>query len=510
MDPDENRFTGRLHRTMPNGSAFVRPRTVTPTQPYLMPRDDVRISRTPVDNRLGRQTLPTPHHPWEVTAGVTQRGLYHNTMASHPPPYHYCPAPLQGSSNQEISRCEPFRCPQPVQMTHGIPYNVPIPAATLPDFNNASSYAVPVQARSGYPDSAAMAYWNNHFQAWNIRGDCNIQDWRETNMRSTMNGHVAGPSGGHGNDYAYIDNPGGPSPSPAELSLLRQPIPHTPSFYEVNDLPPQRSITNQQNNQVFVTNGKHFAQVLQAEEGVDPDQARKLTREAMARHEVSHLNAEFPETYIALARASASIISALPENKRECPFCFDDLSENNWMAMMSCCQTVVHAICLSIWLNSPLYCKLPNCMKCRRALSARKRFNKIVPPVDVSDWNSEMILDAPPQWKNDVVVNVTCVTEPDSKTCQRLHAALLDALQEARKLKVSVPEPMTESQRLAVEEAQCWSEPALIDNVPAFPNLGEALNGNVLTNPQIRARRCSISRGVARKRLRPNARRLRH
>jgi hypothetical protein len=86
----------------------------------------------------------------------------------------------------------------------------------------------------------------------------------------------------------------------------------------------------------------------------------------------------------------------LPEHKRECPACQLEFEPDNYLAVISCCGTAMHATCFSAWVNSQTYSKTKVCMKCRKSIDARRALNNVVPPVTDKSWDEGVDFDAPP------------------------------------------------------------------------------------------------------------------
>ena len=55
----------------------------------------------------------------------------------------------------------------------------------------------------------------------------------------------------------------------------------------------------------------------------------------------------------------------------------------------------MHATCFSAWVNSQTYSKTKVCMKCRKAIDARRALNNVVPPVTDKSWDEGVDFDAP-------------------------------------------------------------------------------------------------------------------
>lgn len=116
---------------------------------------------------------------------------------------------------------------------------------------------------------------------------------------------------------------------------------------------------------------------------------------------------------LVLSRATPESISALVEHKRECPACQLEFEPDNFLAIISCCDTAMHATCLSAWVNSQTYAKSKACMKCRRAIDARRPLNSVVPPVSDQNWDDGADLNAPEAVKGDHKIEVIVSARSD-------------------------------------------------------------------------------------------------
>jgi len=116
---------------------------------------------------------------------------------------------------------------------------------------------------------------------------------------------------------------------------------------------------------------------------------------------------------LTLSRATAAAIEELPEHKRECPACQLEFEPDNYVAKISCCGTAMHAACLSAWVNSQTYSKNKVCMKCRRAIDARRALNHVVPPVNDKSWDEGADLNAPPNLKEDARIELNVTGRPE-------------------------------------------------------------------------------------------------
>lgn len=112
---------------------------------------------------------------------------------------------------------------------------------------------------------------------------------------------------------------------------------------------------------------------------------------------------------LVLSRASEESIEALDEHKRECPPCCLEFEPNNFMAVITCCNTAMHARCLSAWVNSQAYAKNRVCPKCRRPIDAKYALGKIMAPVSDKEWDEGSDFNAPESFKEDtkIELNIT-------------------------------------------------------------------------------------------------------
>lgn len=125
---------------------------------------------------------------------------------------------------------------------------------------------------------------------------------------------------------------------------------------------------------------------------------------------------------LVLSRATHESIEALAEHKRECPACQLDFEPDNFMAIISCCDTAMHATCLSAWVNSQTYAKSKSCMKCRRVIDARRPLNSVVPPVSDKNWDEGADLNAPEAVKGEHKIEVIVSARSDRPRRYARHA----------------------------------------------------------------------------------------
>lgn len=126
-----------------------------------------------------------------------------------------------------------------------------------------------------------------------------------------------------------------------------------------------------------------------------------------------------PAVVLVLRRATPATISDLPEHKQECPACQLDFEPDNYVANISCCDTAMHATCLSAWVNSQTYAKVKVCMKCRKGIDARRTLNNVVPPVTDKIWDEGVDLNAPQSLAADAVIELDISARPDRTVYRR-------------------------------------------------------------------------------------------
>ncbi|ETN38521.1 uncharacterized protein HMPREF1541_06556 [Cyphellophora europaea CBS 101466] len=101
---------------------------------------------------------------------------------------------------------------------------------------------------------------------------------------------------------------------------------------------------------------------------------------------------------LTLSRATQESIEQLAEHKRECPACQLDFEPDNFLAVIGCCDTAMHAVCFSAWINSnngPGGSRTKTCMKCRKNIEALDKMNTMLPPVDGKSWDEGQDFNAP-------------------------------------------------------------------------------------------------------------------
>ncbi|KIW98958.1 uncharacterized protein Z519_00621 [Cladophialophora bantiana CBS 173.52] len=131
-----------------------------------------------------------------------------------------------------------------------------------------------------------------------------------------------------------------------------------------------------------------------------------------------------PPTMLILTRATAESIKALEDHKRECPACQLEFEPDHFVAVITCCDTPMHATCLSAWVNSATYSKSKSCMKCRRTIDARRMLNNVVPPVSDKTWDEGVELNAPESLKGDAKIELNVSAKPDRARIRRIGTSM--------------------------------------------------------------------------------------
>ena len=160
-----------------------------------------------------------------------------------------------------------------------------------------------------------------------------------------------------------------------------------------------------------------------------------------------------PQIILVLSRATQESIDALAEHKRECPACQLEFEPDNFMAVISCCDTAMHATCLSAWVNSQTYSKSKTCMKCRRAIDARRPLNTVIPPVSDKNWDEGADLNAPETVKGDRKIEIPVSARPD-RTALRRHMRGSYAGYAARPGRIHIPDNLPPDAKRRLGELQ--------------------------------------------------------
>ncbi|KAK6364384.1 hypothetical protein LTS17_012281 [Exophiala oligosperma] len=161
---------------------------------------------------------------------------------------------------------------------------------------------------------------------------------------------------------------------------------------------------------------------------------------------------------LVLSRATSESIEELDELKKECPACQLDFEPDNFMATISCCATVMHATCLSAWVNSQTYQKNRACMKCRKSIDARRPLNTVVPPVTDQNWDEGADLNAPESLKGDTKIELNVTGRPVRSAHRHIRGAIGYLPQYRGAMRgapfASVDPTMAEETRAAIDRAR--------------------------------------------------------
>ncbi|KAK5460912.1 hypothetical protein LTS15_002975 [Exophiala xenobiotica] len=162
-----------------------------------------------------------------------------------------------------------------------------------------------------------------------------------------------------------------------------------------------------------------------------------------------------PSITLILSRAATESIEALDDHKKECPACQLEFETDDFMVVISCCGTAMHATCLSAWVNSQTYHKSRACMKCRRAIDARRPLNNVVAPVTDQNWDEGADLKAPESLKGDAKIELNVSARPERSAYRRMRgaAAYLSGYRSTRG-PPGLPSDLTEESRSAIERAK--------------------------------------------------------
>ncbi|KIW30346.1 uncharacterized protein PV07_06096 [Cladophialophora immunda] len=164
-----------------------------------------------------------------------------------------------------------------------------------------------------------------------------------------------------------------------------------------------------------------------------------------------------PPILLFLTRATKESIEALEEHKRECPACQLEFEQDHFMAVMTCCDTPMHATCLSAWVNSATYSKSKACMKCRRTIDARRMLNNVVPPVNDKSWDEGVEFNAPESVKGDTKIELNVSAKPERSRMRRCGNSMYYPSYRSGRTSFTVPEtlsPETRNVVLQVHEEQ--------------------------------------------------------
>lgn len=204
-----------------------------------------------------------------------------------------------------------------------------------------------------------------------------------------------------------------------------------------------------------------------------------------------------PSIMLILSRATTEAIEALEEHKRECPACQLEFEPDNFMAVITCCETAMHVTCLSAWVNSQTYAKSKACMKCRRTIDARRALNNVVPPVSDKNWDENAEFNAPESVKGNDKIELNVSARPErSGGYRRMRGQVYYSALRARRPSMALPEQVNPQLRQTInqlrqqqkeesEEARRQLRLAFRDSNRAYEE--DALARRILTDAQTAA-----------------------
>ncbi len=203
-----------------------------------------------------------------------------------------------------------------------------------------------------------------------------------------------------------------------------------------------------------------------------------------------------------LSRATTESIEALDEHKRECPACQLEFETDNFVAVITCCETAMHAACLSAWVNSQTYSKSKACMKCRRTIDARRMLNNVVPPVSDKSWDESPEFNAPEALKGDakIELNVTARPERDRPSYRRMRGSEYYASYRSRQTP-SLPEHVSPETKRAMTKLR-YEQLQEIDDLrrhvsAAYTESTRAFDEDLIAHRVLADAQSEIGRGVA-------------
>ena len=200
-----------------------------------------------------------------------------------------------------------------------------------------------------------------------------------------------------------------------------------------------------------------------------------------------------------LSRATAESIKALVEHKKECPACQLELEPDNFMAVITCCDTAMHATCLSAWVNSQTYSKSKTCMKCRRSIDARRLLNNVVPPVSDKNWDEGAELNAPESLKGDAKIELNVSAKPDRGHYNRRMRNAYSSYR-SRPANLPLPDQLSPDARRAIvrlRQEQVAEFDAFKRRIrSAYMTSSKASEDEILANRRLSDARAEVSRGT--------------
>ncbi|KIX07048.1 uncharacterized protein Z518_05025 [Rhinocladiella mackenziei CBS 650.93] len=207
-----------------------------------------------------------------------------------------------------------------------------------------------------------------------------------------------------------------------------------------------------------------------------------------------------PTVMLILSRATSESIEALDEHKRECPACQLEFEPDNFMAVITCCDTAMHATCLSAWVNSGTYNKSRTCMKCRRGIDARRVLNNVVPPVSDKNWDEVAEFNAPESLKGDAKIELNVSARPDRASYRRMRESYYSNFR-ARQPALPLPDQVSADGRRAIarlrQEQMVESDEMRHRVRAAFAESNKAFEDDDIANRTLNEARDEVHRGVS-------------
>lgn len=209
-----------------------------------------------------------------------------------------------------------------------------------------------------------------------------------------------------------------------------------------------------------------------------------------------------PPIMLILTRATSESIEALDVHKRECPACQLEIEPDNFMAVITCCDTAMHAACLSAWVNSQTYSKSRTCMKCRRSIDARRLLNNVVPPVSDQNWDDGAELNAPDSLKGDAKIELNVSARSDRLAYRRMRSSAYYAGFRARQHSVNIPVDVSLQTRQSLTRLQQEQivelEEMQRDLRARYSENNKLIDDNSAANHLLRSAQADHDRGISR------------
>ncbi|KAI1621698.1 hypothetical protein EDD37DRAFT_129425 [Exophiala viscosa] len=204
-------------------------------------------------------------------------------------------------------------------------------------------------------------------------------------------------------------------------------------------------------------------------------------------------------TRLVLSRATTESIQELGEHKKECPACQLEFEPDNFMAVISCCGTAMHATCLSAWVNSQTYTKSRACMKCRRGIDARRALNGVVAPVSDQNWDDGVDLNAPESLKADSKIELNVSARPDRAAYRRARDSMFLGGYGSRPPPLGHAAEISEEARQSlnrVKQEQLLESDALKRKVRAtYEDRNRVMDDDVIANRLFSEAQVAVARG---------------